>query len=300
LDENLFKKTEAAFDFKFGMIKIIETPRDAMQGIKEFIPTSKKIDYLNALLEIGFDTLDFGSFVSAKAIPQLRDTESIIEKLIPSNTKLLAIVANLRGAQNASRYEQINYLGYPFSISNTFLQLNINSNLEKAFQDTEQIQSLCRKTGKQLVVYISMAFGNPYGDFWHADLVYKWTKKLQEIGIEIIALSDTIGIGNPNTISQAFRTVVNEFPHIEFGAHLHTTRHNCFPNIQAAFDNGCRRFDTVMNGLGGCPMSKQEMIGNLKTGNLLAFIDSKGIETSINMAAYQRAIELETITFPAV
>ena len=282
------------------MLKIIETPRDAMQGIKEFIPTEKKIAYINALLEVGFDTLDFGSFVSPRAIPQLRDTAQVVENIDLSNTKtkLLAIIANQRGAEIASTFSQIKYLGYPFSISNTFLQLNINSNLEKAFLDTQKIQNLCQSTDKELVVYISMAFGNPYGDKWSSEIVAHWTEKLQQIGVKIIALSDTTGVGNSETISQTFREVVNKFPEIEFGAHLHTTKENCFGNIRAAFDNGCRRFDTTISGLGGCPMSKREMIGNLKTGNLLEFLSSQHIKTNLNLAAYNKARDLATFTFP--
>ena len=272
------------------MLKIIETPRDAMQGIKEFIPTEKKIAYINALLEVGFDTLDFGSFVSPKAIPQLRDTAQVIEglDLSKTKTKLLAIIPNLRGAQIAESYNQIDYLGYPFSISNTFLQHNINSNLEKAFLETEKILYLCEKSKKELVVYISMAFGNPYGDLWSPEIVYDWTIKLSQIGVKIIALSDTTGVGNPENIS----------PEIEFGAHLHTSPENCFENLKAAFDNGCRRFDTVINGLGGCPMSKKEMIGNLRTGDLLEFLKTQNITTNLNHEAFTKARTLAALTFP--
>lgn len=281
------------------MIKIIETPRDAMQGIKEFIPTEKKIEYINALLKVGFDTLDFGSFVSPKAIPQLKDTGQVVENLDLTNTKtkLLSIVANQKGAEIASKFHQIDYLGYPFSISNTFLQLNINSNLERAFSAAKNIQSICRNTGKELVVYISMAFGNPYGDLWNTDLVVEWTEKLSEIGIKTIALSDTTSVGNKESIGKTFCAVVKSFPEIEFGAHLHTTNENCFENIKAAFDNGCRRFDTAISGLGGCPMSKKKMIGNLKTENLLQFLKEQNIDTKLNMNAFNAALALETAVF---
>ncbi len=283
------------------MLKIIETPRDAMQGIKEFIPTEKKIAYINALLEVGFDTLDFGSFVSPRAIPQLRDTAQVIEglDLSKSTTKLLAIIPNLRGAQIAEPFNQISYLGYPFSISNTFLQLNINSNTGTAFVETDKILNLCQKTGKELVVYISMAFGNPYGDLWSPEIVYEWTRRLSQIGVKIIALSDTTGVGNHETISKSFQAVVNEFPDIEFGAHLHTHPENCIENIKAAFDNGCLRFDTAINGLGGCPMSKKKMIGNLKTRDLLEFIKTQNIETKINLDALNKALTLAAFTFPS-
>ncbi|MBN1651250.1 MAG: hypothetical protein JW857_07975 [Bacteroidales bacterium] len=283
------------------MFKIIETPRDAMQGIKTFIPTEKKIAYLNALLKVGFDTLDFGSFVSPKAIPQLRDTAQVIEglDLTSTQTKLLAIVPNFKGAKMAEAFEQIDYLGYPFSISNTFLQLNIHSNIGESFKETEQILNLCQKSGKELVLYISMAFGNPYGDLWSPEIVYEWTRKLAQIGVKIIALSDTTGVGNSASISSSFNAVMSEFTHIEFGAHLHTTNENCIENISAAFDSGCRRFDTVINGLGGCPMSQQKMIGNLKTRNLLRFIKERNIDPGLDMEALEKASVLEAFTFPS-
>lgn len=283
------------------MLKIIETPRDAMQGIKEFIPTEKKIAYINALLKVGFDTLDFGSFVSPKAIPQLRDTAQVIKglDLSTTNTKLLAIIPNLRGAQNAEPFGQVAYLGYPFSISNTFLQLNINSDTGTAFAETEKILNICQKTGKELVVYISMAFGNPYGDLWSPEIVYEWTRRLAQIGVKIIALSDTTGVGNPESISKSFQSVVTEFPEIEFGAHLHTHPNNYFENIRAAFDNGCLRFDTAINGLGGCPMSERQMIGNLKTRDLLNFLKTQNIETKINEDAFNKALTLAAFTFPS-
>lgn len=283
------------------MIKIIESPRDAMQGIVPFIPTEKKVAFLNALLKVGFHSLDFGSFVSPKAIPQLQDTPQVIEQLDleNTNTKLLAIVPNLRGAERALSFEQIKYLGYPFSISNTFLQLNIHADIGKSFQETEKILNLCQQNNKELVLYISMAFGNPYGDLWNPEIVYEWTRKLHQIGVRIIALSDTTGVGNPESISQSFKAVVNEFSEIEFGAHLHTTAQNSWENIQAAFDQGCRRFDTVINGLGGCPMSKQEMIGNLKTRVLLDFISQHNIDPKLDMKAFNKAAVLEAFTFPS-
>lgn len=283
------------------MFKIIETPRDAMQGIKTFIPTEKKISFINALLKVGFDTLDFGSFVSPKAIPQLRDTGQVAEGLDLSSTKtkLLAIIPNLKGAQIAQDYEQIHYLGYPFSISNTFLQLNINSDIGKAFAETEKIQNLCSKSGKELVLYISMAFGNPYGDLWSPEIVYEWTRKLAQIGVKIIALSDTTGVGNAETVGHSFKAVVKEFPEIEFGAHLHTHPGNCKENIKAAFENGCFRFDTAINGLGGCPMSKQQMIGNLKTRNLLDFLTEHNIDAGLNMNEFHKALAVAAFTFPS-
>ncbi len=282
------------------MIKIIETPRDAMQGIKEFIPTHKKVAFLNALLQVGFDTLDFGSFVSPKAIPQLKDTAEVVEQLDLSNThtKLLAIIANTRGARQASAFPQIKYLGYPYSISESFLKMNINSNFDKAYQEVSDIQNLCVQNNKELVLYISNAFGNLYGDKWSPEIVFKHVKKLNKLGIKIIPLSDTSGVGNYKSISEAFKAVVSEFNHIEFGAHLHTTEDNWHENVSAAYDSGCRRFDTVINGLGGCPMSGKKLIGNLHTRYFLSFLEEYHIDPNLNLDKLQTAIFQETNTFP--
>lgn len=283
------------------MIKIIETPRDAMQGIKEFIPTSRKLEYIQALLAVGFDTLDFGSFVSPKAIPQLRDTAEIVEQLDLSqtNTKLLAIVGNTRGAEIASQFPQIKYLGYPYSISETFLRLNINSNFEKSFQQVSDILNICVKNGKELVLYISNAFGNAYGDNWSPKIVFEHVKKLNNLGIKIIPLSDTTGVGTFESIFQSFEAVVNEFSNIEFGAHLHTHHSNWHENIEAAYNAGCRRFDTVLNGLGGCPMSGKKLVGNLPTWNLIQFCQEMDEDINLDMAAFNQAQFLETTVFPS-
>ena len=284
----------------FFMIKIIETPRDAMQGIQEFIPTSKKVAFLNSLLKVGFDTLDFGSFVSPKAIPQLKDTAEVVEQLNleNTNTKLLAIIGNQRGAVQASEFAQIKYLGYPYSISETFLKLNINSNFDKAFNQVSDIQEICIKNNKELVIYISNAFGNAYGDLWSPEIVYQHVEKLNSLGIKIIPLSDTVGVGNYNSIYSAFQAVSSEFPHIEFGAHLHTTNHNWEENVSAAFNAGCRRFDTVLNGLGGCPMSGKRLVGNLQTKKLLDFLQNRKEKVSLNMSAFEKAIIAEQNTYP--
>jgi len=283
------------------MIKIIETPRDAMQGIKEFIPTHKKIAFLNTLLQVGFDTLDFGSFVSPKAIPQLRDTAEIVEQLNLSNTKtkLLAIIGNTRGALQAVEFPQIKYLGYPYSISETFLKLNINSNFDKSFKQVTEIQEICVKHNKELVLYISNAFGNVYDDAWSPEIVYEHVQKLNSLGIKIIPLSDTIGVGNYDTIYSAFDAVVHDFSHIEFGAHLHTTNNNWHENVSAAYNAGCRRFDTVLNGLGGCPMSGKELIGNLHTRKLLYFLQKRKESIPLNMQAFNKALFAEASIFPA-
>lgn len=282
------------------MIKITETPRDAMQGIKEFIPTEKKIAFINALLKVGFSVLDFGSFVSPKAIPQLADTEEVVENLdlSQSKTELLAIIGNKRGAERASKFPQIKYLGYPYSISESFLRRNINSNFEKAYADVSEIRNICERSQQELVIYISNAFGNLYGDPWSADIVHEHVSLLSKIGIKSIPLSDTSGIGNAQSISAAFKAVVEEFPEIEFGAHLHTHKDNWKDNLGAAWDAGCRSFDTVMNGLGGCPMSGKKLIGNLPTFDLLRFLEDKEEDHHLNMKALNVAFFLEAQTFP--
>lgn len=284
----------------FFMIKIIETPRDAMQGLKEFIPTYKKVAYLNALLKVGFDTIDFGSFVSPKAIPQLKDTAEVVEKLDLSNTKskLLAIIGNTRGALQASEFDQIQYLGYPYSISETFLKLNINSNFKKAYSQVSDIQEICVKNNKELVLYISNAFGNAYNDPWNPEIVYHHVNKLNKLGIKIIPLSDTTGVGSFDSIYSAFNAVVNEFKNIEFGAHLHTTSVNWHENVSAAYNAGCRRFDTVLNGLGGCPMSGKELIGNLQTRKFIHFLNKRNIDHKLDMQAFNKALFAESTVFP--
>lgn len=284
----------------FFMIKIIETPRDAMQGIKEFIPTYKKVAFLNTLLRVGFDTLDFGSFVSPKAIPQLKDTAEVVEQLNLENTKtkLLAIIGNQRGALQASEFPQIKYLGYPYSISETFLKLNINSNFDKAFKQVSDIQEICIKNDKELVIYISNAFGNVYNDEWSPEIVFQHVEKLDTLGIKIIPLSDTVGVGNYDSIYSAFDAVTENFKHIEFGAHLHTTNQNWHENVSAAFNAGCRRFDTVLNGLGGCPMSGKQLVGNLHTRKLLYFLQKRNERVSLNMNAFSKALFAEQSIYP--
>lgn len=282
------------------MIKITETPRDAMQGIKEFIPTEKKIAFINALLKVGFSVLDFGSFVSPKAIPQLADTEEVVINLDLSQTEteLLAIIGNKRGAERASKFPQIKYLGYPYSISESFLKRNINSNFKKAYADVSEIKNICERSQQELVIYISNAFGNLYGDPWSAEIVHEHVSLLNQLGIKSIPLSDTSGIGTAQSIAGAFNAVVNEFPEIEFGAHLHTHKGNWKENLGAAWDAGCRSFDTVMNGLGGCPMSGKKLIGNLPTFDLLRFLEDKDEDHHLNMKALNEAFFLEAQTFP--
>jgi hydroxymethylglutaryl-CoA lyase len=280
-------------------MKIIECPRDAMQGIHSFIPTEKKIDYINALLQVGFDTIDFGSFVSPKAMPQMADSWKVISrlKLDETDTKLLAIVANERGAKEALSYPEIDYLGFPFSISETFQLRNTNASQQEAFDRVKDIQNLCLQKEKTLVVYLSMGFGNPYGDFWAPELVEHWTDRFAHIGVEIISLSDTIGVATPNSIANLFDTVIQSFPTIEFGAHLHTEPHNWREKVAAAFDNGCERFDGAIRGFGGCPMAQNKLVGNMPTENLVRFFLKERKDFYIGETALIEAIQLSMSVF---
>jgi hydroxymethylglutaryl-CoA lyase len=281
-------------------MKIIECPRDAMQGVHEFIPTEKKVAYINSILKVGFDTVDFGSFVSPKAIPQLRDTAMVLEQLdlSSSNSKLLAIIANPRGAQDAVEFDEITYLGFPFSISETFQQRNTNSSMSESLFRIEEIQDLCSRNKKKLIVYLSMAFGNPYGDDWNSDIVITWTKKLAQMGIKTIALSDTIGVSNPTTISYLFSKLIPEFPGIEIGAHLHTTPETWEEKVEAAYTSGCRRFDSAIKGYGGCPMAADQLTGNMPTEKLISYFKNKNIATGLNDVAFADSLQLASSTFP--
>ena len=272
-------------------IKLIECPRDAMQGWEEWIPTQQKIDYINSLLQVGFDTIDFGSFVSSKAIPQLSDTKEVLASLdlSISKSKLLAIVANVRGAEEASVYGQIDYLGFPFSVSEEFQKRNTNSTIEESLIRVREIKNICTKSNKQPVIYISMGFGNPYGELWNTEVVIKWVKKLSEEGISIIALSDTIGVSTPENISYLFDALIPEFPEIEFGAHLHSDPISWKEKVIAAKNSGCLRFDSAMKGIGGCPMAKNELVGNLATENLIDFFGGLG-SLNFNENAWQNSM----------
>lgn len=272
-------------------IKLIECPRDAMQGLKEFIPTRDKVNYLNQLLTCGFDTLDFGSFVSPKAIPQMRDTAEVLEQLTDAHsTKLLAIVANLRGAEEACTHDRIDYLGFPFSVSEEFQQRNTNSSIEQSLNVVEQIKGLTDATGKKMVVYISMGFGNPYGEKWNAELVHYWCERLySEIGVEIIALSDTIGAATPTIVSDLFQTLIPALPDVEFGAHLHTRPENAKELLDAAWGAGCRRFDGAIGGIGGCPMAKDDLTGNMPTEIIQAWLTDKKIPSPIQNDNFEQA-----------
>lgn len=275
-------------------MKIIECPRDAIQGLHHFIPTEKKIAYINQLLASNlFDTIDFGSFVSPKAIPQMADTKGVLSggNLFETKTKLLAIIANERGAQEASAYEQITYLGYPFSVSETFQLRNTNATIEESLERVKAIQEICEKTKKQLVLYISMGFGNPYGDVWNAEIVLEWVEKLKQLGIKIFSLSDTVGVANPESIRYLFENLIPQHPDLEFGAHLHTTRDTWKEKIESAYNAGCRRFDGAILGYGGCPMAADELVGNMPTENLLSFIGNTDSETIDSLkTAFQNLI----------
>jgi len=281
-------------------MKLIECPRDAMQGVHEFIPTEKKVAYINSILKVGFDTVDFGSFVSPKAIPQMQDTAQVLEQLDLSstNSKLLAIIANVRGAQDAVEFDEITYLGFPFSISETFQQRNTNSSMAESLYRIEEIQDLCARNKKKLIVYLSMAFGNPYGDEWNSDIVINWTKKLAQMGVKTLALSDTIGVSNPENISYLFSSIIPEFPGIEIGAHLHTTPETWEEKVHAAYTSGCRRFDSAIKGYGGWPMAADKITGNMPTEKLISYFKKHTIPTGLNDAAFDNALQLSGTTFP--
>lgn len=274
------------------MIKVIECPRDAMQGIREFIPTEAKVAYINQLLKVGFDTIDVGSFVSPKAIPQMRDTLEVIKTidLSQTNSKLLVITANKKGAEEAVKHQEIDYLGYPFSVSETFQQRNTRSSIAEAYEKVKMLQSLCVKHNKELVIYFSMGFGNPYGDFYSPEIVEEWTAKLSELGIKIFSLSDTVGVATPEIITQLFSRLIKDYPALEFGAHLHTHPHNWREKIKAAYKNGCRRFDTAIFGYGGCPMAKDDLLGNMPTEHFVNAFGDENLGKDFNINAFEDAL----------
>lgn len=278
-------------------MKLIECPRDAMQGIHTFIPTERKIHYINSLLKVGFDTLDFGSFVSPKAIPQLRDTVEVLSQLKVSDTKLLAIVANTRGAEEASQHDRITFLGFPLSISETFQQRNTNKSIAEALNTLDEIQQICLQSNKVLVTYISMGFGNPYGDLYSVDYVLKMTDVLATMGVAIISLADTIGVSQPEQIENLYSLAVKNFPSIEFGAHLHSSPQKAWEKIAAAYQAGCQRFDGALKGFGGCPMAEDELVGNLATETILSFLDSKQATPDLNRVAFSEAMKIADNVF---
>lgn len=281
-------------------IKIIECPRDAMQGLKDFIPTELKVEYLQKLLEVGYDTIDCGSFVSPKAIPQMADTSDVIKALDLSdtNTKLSVIVANKRGALEAVAMDEVNYLGFPFSISETFQIRNTNATISKALERVKKIKEIAVNYNKEFVVYMSMAFGNPYGDPWNLEIIEQWINELSKLGIKYISLSDTIGVAGPDELSYCFGKLCPTFDNIEFGAHLHTHAHNWLSKVEAAYKNGCMRFDGAIKGFGGCPMAKDDLVGNMPTENLVQFFNNLNIDTGLDIKKFEEAKLLAGKVFP--
>ncbi|MGB2087884.1 MAG: hydroxymethylglutaryl-CoA lyase [Psychroflexus salarius] len=279
-------------------VKLIECPRDAMQGIKPFISTQLKADYIQSLLKCGFDTIDFGSFVSPKAIPQMRDTAEVLSKLdlTETSSKLLAIVANLRGAKDACQFEEIDYLGYPFSISENFQMRNTHKTIAQSVEVLQDIINIAHRSDKKVVAYLSMGFGNPYGDPWNVDIVAQWTQKLASMGVEILSLSDTVGTSDRETIAYLFSNLIPQYPKIEFGAHLHTTPDQWFDKVDAAFLAGCKRFDGAIKGFGGCPMAKDKLTGNMPTEKLVSYFNKKNTDSNVKMtsfeAAYNKSMEV--------
>ncbi|WP_106792557.1 hydroxymethylglutaryl-CoA lyase [Aquimarina sp. Aq78] len=270
-------------------VKIIECPRDAMQGIKEFIPTEKKVQYIQSLLRCGFDTIDFGSFVSPKAIPQMVDTAQVLSQLDLSDTrsKLLAIIANVRGANDAVQHEAIDYLGYPFSISENFQMRNTHKTIAESVATLQEILHIADKANKEVVAYLSMGFGNPYGDPWSVEIVGEWTEKLSKMGVKILSLSDTVGTSTPEIIDYLFSNLIPAYPEIEFGAHLHTTPTTWFEKVDSAYKAGCRRFDGAIQGFGGCPMAKDELTGNMPTERMISYFTTVNAEINIRTLSFE-------------
>lgn len=272
-------------------VKLIECPRDAMQGIRDFIPTEKKAQYIQSLLRCGFDTIDFGSFVSPKAIPQMRDTAELLAKLDLSYTKskLLAIVANKRGAEDASKFPEIDYLGYPFSISENFQMRNTHKTIAESVEVLKEILDIANNFNKEVVAYLSMGFGNPYGDPWNVEIVGEWTEKLAALGVTILSLSDTVGTSTPDIIDYLFSNLIPKYPNVEFGAHLHTTPSKWHEKVDAAYKAGCRRFDGAIQGFGGCPMAKDELTGNMPSEKMLSYFNQTKADTNIKMTSFESA-----------
>lgn len=280
-------------------IKIIECPRDAMQGIKTMIPTQAKIDYLQSLLRVGFDSLDFGSFVSPKAIPQMQDTAAVLAglDLSQTNTKLLAIIANTKGAELACEHQEIQYLGFPFSISENFQMRNTHKTIAESIVTLQEILDFAQKNNKEVVTYLSMGFGNPYGDPWNVEIVGEWTTKLVDMGVKIISLSDTVGSSTPEIIHYLFSALIPKFPNVEIGAHLHTTPDTWFEKVNAAFEGGCVRFDGAIQGFGGCPMAKDDLTGNMPTEKLISYFTTKKATTNLNVFSFESAYNEATKLF---
>jgi len=281
-------------------MKIIECPRDAMQGLTDFIPTDQKVRYINQLLRVGFDTIDFGSFVSPKAIPQMRDTAAVLDQLTwrESKSKLLAIVANVRGAEDAASFEGITYLGFPLSISETFQQRNTNKSIAEALNTLNEIQNVCLQTNKKLVTYISMGFGNPYGDPYDVKLVAQFVDIVLTLGSSIVSIADTIGVSDPANIEYLFSSLSRQFLDSEIGVHLHSTPATASAKIKAAWNAGCKRFDGAIKGFGGCPMAKDDLVGNLATETIVSFLESQSVVTGLNGEEFAKSLVLADEIFP--
>ncbi len=301
LGEKSFLKRYYFFIFETSMeqIKIIECPRDAMQGIKTFIPTEQKVAYIQSLLRVGFETLDFGSFVSPKAIPQMQDTAEVLAALDLSKTttKLLAIIANTRGAELAAAHPEIRYLGYPFSISENFQMRNTHKTIAESLITLREILEIAQQSNKEVVAYLSMGFGNPYGDPWNVDIVGEWTQRLSDMGVKILSLSDTVGSSTPEVISYLFSNLIPRYPQIEFGAHLHTTALKWFEKVDAAYKSGCRRFDGAIQGFGGCPMATDDLTGNMPTEKMLSYFTTQNENTNTSAMAFESAYNEATKLF---
>ena len=281
------------------MIKLVECPRDAMQGWKSFIPTERKIEYINSLLRVGFDTIDFGSFVSPKAIPQMADTKEVLKglNLDGSNSKLLAIIANIRGAEEATVYDEISFLGFPFSISETFQQRNTNSSIAESLNRVEEIQRICVAGHKRLVIYISMGFGNPYNDPYSEEIVFDWVTRLTKLGINIISLADTVGIATEAQVKRITKYVIELLPGIEVGVHLHSTPVNWKEKLEAAVDAGCVRFDGALKGIGGCPMANDELVGNMNSEWMIDYFEENKLITGLNRDALMESLSIASEIF---
>ncbi|MEQ9438633.1 MAG: hydroxymethylglutaryl-CoA lyase [Cyclobacteriaceae bacterium] len=283
-----------------NIVSITECPRDAMQGITAFIPTEEKVRYINAILDVGFDTVDFGSFVSPKAIPQMRDTAEVLRQLnlSPSTSRLLAIIGNQRGAMDAAQFEEITYLGFPFSISPTFLKRNINATIDTSFELVQGLLNIAQQHDKQLLTYISMAFGNPYGDAWDTEMLLHWVDQLHQVGVRHITLADTVGIGQAEAIGVALGMAIPAYPDVTFGLHLHTTAEDWRAKIDAAYQSGCLHYDGVLSGLGGCPMAGPDLVGNIPTRNLLHYFDEQQALHNLDRHAFDQAEIIATEIIP--
>jgi hydroxymethylglutaryl-CoA lyase len=282
-----------------NMIQLVECPRDAMQGIKSFIPTAQKVDYIKQLMKVGFHTIDFGSFVSPKAIPQMQDTAEVLRAVeeVPTKSQLLAIVANVRGAVDACQFDRINAIGYPFSISETFQLRNTNATISESLGRTEAIIALCERFNKEAVIYLSMGFGNPYGDPWSPEIASEWVEKLALLGAKTISVSDTVGVASAASIASLFNELKNAFPQINFGAHLHTTADTWLEKVDAAYTNGCTRFDGAILGFGGCPMAKDELVGNMPMEKLLQYFGESEVKLGLDLAEFQLAKQMAISIF---